>query len=308
MNNLIRVLNFDNSLFNQKRLLAFYEPEIIDLFDLGPKARLWMNRHVKDAIEARIQKNSISKINLFGSGDFHHITNILLNQIKDDFSLIVFDFHPDWDILPPRYGCGSWITEALRNKRLKKCILLGIASEDISNWNIQAGNLSSLKNNRLEIYPYQHAPTNVYLRRVPENVSLEKQKGSFCSKVIWKELRTKVLADFILALVKQIPTKKVYISIDKDCLRKEYAITNWEEGLLSLEQLLQALKIIKDNSEIIGLDITGEYSPISVSGKFKGILSRLDHPKKNFADSLNIAAISEINERTNLKILDLVTA
>ncbi|MDD5771707.1 MAG: hypothetical protein PHO81_05675, partial [Candidatus Omnitrophica bacterium] len=94
-----------------------------------------------------------------------------------------------------------------------------------------------------------------------------------------------------------------YISIDKDCLKNDFALTNWEEGFLTLKQLLVMLKILRDNLEIIGLDITGEYSPVSVSGRLKGLFSRLDHPRRLAADGCSPDSVIKVNEQTNLDIL-----
>ncbi|MBI4706599.1 MAG: hypothetical protein HY761_01560 [Candidatus Omnitrophica bacterium] len=304
MSKTIHLLNFDDSVVSQQRLLSLYQPKIIDFKDLARRARLWMNHRTKNEIEARLGSLDRNCINLLGSGDFHHISSVLLNQFDEDFCVIVFDFHPDWDILPPRYGCGSWVTEALKNKRIQKCVLLGVSSNDISTWNIQTGNLSSLKNNRLEIYPYMHEPTTVFFRQVPENHSLTSKKGVMRTKILWQELRDKNIGEFILSILNSLPTKKIYISIDKDCLTQEFALTNWEQGLFSLDKLLLILRIINKNCEIIGVDITGEYSPAVVSGKLKAIISRLDHPKDVTAEDLSSLAVNDVNEETNLKILN----
>ncbi len=107
-------------------------------------------------------------------------------------------------------------------------------------------------------------------------------------------------------MIGRLPARKVYISIDKDCLKREFALTNWEEGLLSLEQLLFMLRIMCRNLDVIGLDITGDYSPPQVTGRLKGVLSRLDHPKNIAATGRDAQLITKINERTNLEILQTV--
>jgi hypothetical protein len=66
------------------------------------------------------------------------------------------------------------------------------------------------------------------------------------------------------------------------------------------------LKLIRENLDIAGLDITGDYSKISVSGRLKGILSRLDHPQEVKADRLSGEDIARVNESTNLKLLEIL--
>ncbi|MDD2679333.1 MAG: hypothetical protein PHO03_00825 [Candidatus Omnitrophica bacterium] len=300
----IRILDFDASLTQQQNLLHKYPHQIISLQDLAPQARLWMNRHTRDAIAGRIRGTVGQGVTFLGSGDFHHLTPLLLDEFREPVTLIVFDFHPDWDTLPPRFGCGSWVTEALKRKNILKCLLIGIASDDLSCPWIQSANLDALGNDRLEIYPYCHSPSLVFLRSVPRNLSLKVKRGFLYSRIYWEELKAKDLKDFFLRTIRQLPAKNVYVSIDKDCLKNAYALTNWEEGKFTLDELSLMLKLIKENLDIVGLDITGDYSKISVSGRLKGILSRLDHPKETGADKLSAEEITRINESTNLKLLE----
>jgi len=308
LNKTIRILNFDDSVIRQGNLLAQHKPEIIDLRGLAPRARLWMDAGTKNAVVKCLGPALENSVTFLGSGDFHHLSLVLLERIKEPFSLIVFDFHPDWDTLPPKFGCGSWVTQALKNKNLLKCVLLGASSSDISAWHIQSANLSSLKNNRLEIYPYAHAPTRVFLRKVPQNLSLKQEKRFLSTVIYWEELKNKDLSNFLPALFGRLPGRRVYLSIDKDCLQQKYALTNWEEGLFTLDDLLLALKMMRDNLEIIGADVTGDYSEPAVSGRLKKILSGLDHPKEVAAQKYPQDFINATNEAVNLAILAALTS
>jgi arginase family enzyme len=304
----IRILNFDDSITKQKNLLSQYENQVLDLKDLGMQARCWVNSNIRSVIQKRIQNSPKNSITFLGSGDFHHVTELLLAQFDEPLSVITFDFHPDWDTLPPRFGCGSWVNEVLKRKNIAKFILLGVSSADISSFNIQSGNLSSLKDDRVEIYPYSHHPSLIFLKKIPENVSVKTGKRLFFNRIYWDELKNKNLEDFFQNLLKRMPTRKVYVSIDKDCLSNDYALTNWEEGKFSLEEILRLLKLIKQNLDIAGLDITGDYSPIAVKGIFKKITSHLDHPKDIKANTLPESFITALNEETNLKILKLLNS
>lgn len=83
-------------------------------------------------------------------------------------------------------------------------------------------------------------------------------------------------------------------------------MTNWEEGKFSLDELLLFLKLIKESLDIVGLDITGDYSPIKVKGAIRKISSFLDHSKKVKAAQLPESVATTINEDTNLKILEVI--
>ena len=113
----IRILDFDGSLTSQKKLLSAHNPKIIDFRDLSSAARLWMSRKTAGIISLRLEGVS-GGINFLGSGDFHHISSLNTEKISEPFILIIFDFHPDWDILPPFLGCGSWVTRSLKNKNI----------------------------------------------------------------------------------------------------------------------------------------------------------------------------------------------
>jgi arginase family enzyme len=303
LNKAIRILNFDNSVIQQSGLLEHYAAEIIDLTGLAPHARLFMSAATRNRIKDILAPTDRFKPAFLGSGDFHHISEVLTGRIDEPFCMIVFDFHPDWDTLPPRFGCGSWVSQSLHNEKMLKCVLIGVGSADLSGVTLQSGNLSALEGERLEIYPFRHKPSRVFFRQVPENRSIVAARGFLSTTISWRELEKADLEEFTLELVARLPARKVYISIDKDCLKKEFALTNWEEGCLSLDQLLLMLRIIRRNAEIIGLDVTGDYSPPQVPGRLKAVLSRLDHPKNPAAHNCYGRLTLEVNQRTNLEIL-----
>jgi len=302
----IRILDLDSSVTKQQSLLSKYPHNTVALQDLGPQVRLWMDYRSRAQVLKRIDTTASSSVTFLGSGDFHHLSSLLLSQLHQNLSLIVFDFHPDWDILPPRFGCGAWVTEALRRKNIVKCLLMGISSDDISSPSIQSGNLAALSKDRLEIYPYQHEPSKVFFRKVPQNFSIRTQRGFFYHKIYWNELKTKNLKDFFLSVIARLPEKNVYVSIDKDCLKSQYSLTNWEEGMLELDELLLMLKLIKENLNIAGLDICGDYSKPIISGRIKNFFSKMDHPKITPAGNFNEEEINKANALTNQKILETI--
>ena len=52
----------------------------------------------------------------------------------------------------------------------------------------------------------------------------------------------------------------VYISIDKDVPLPKTAVTNWDQGRMTMAQLESILLHIFNNEEVIGVDICGESS------------------------------------------------
>jgi len=209
-------------------------------------------------------------------------------------------------MLPPRLGCGSWVSATMKGAPVLKAVLIGVSSHDISSFWIQTGDLGLLKDDRVEIYPYSHPPSSTFLKKIPKNISVETKTGFLFNRIRWSELRGKDLSRFFSDILKRLPAKRVYISIDKDCLRREYALTNWEEGMMSLEELLLMLRLIRENLDIAGVDILGDYSEIDIKGVVKGMASRLDHPKDFSARGLTESCISARNEETNLRITDIL--
>lgn len=53
---------------------------------------------------------------------------------------------------------------------------------------------------------------------------------------------------------------KAYISIDKDVLDRRYARTDWDQGTLTLDELIDAVKAISASYDVVGVDICGELS------------------------------------------------
>jgi len=299
----IRVLNFDNSVIRQTCLLSQYQSEIIDLTSFASSARLYMPGSLRKRIGGTLSASAKNNPTFLGSGDFHHISEVLTSSIDQPFCLVVFDSHPDWDILPPRFGCGSWVSRAAENKNIPKILLLGTGSGDLSSAALETANLGALRNNRLEIYPYSHKYSRIFFRRPPANNSVIVNRGLFSNKISWHRLENEELGEFTLKLIRSLPAQKVYVSIDKDCLKKEFALTNWEEGCLRLDQLLTMLKILRENLDIVGLDITGDYSTPEISGSIKRVISRIDHPRKVAAQACPDDLILRVNEEANLKIL-----
>lgn len=76
----------------------------------------------------------------------------------------------------------------------------------------------------------------------------------------------------ILKLNKSIPTKNIYISIDRDILNEKTLITNWNQGNLTIDKIVKSIKLISKNKNLIRADISGDldwsfHSKIDISNK-----------------------------------------
>lgn len=304
----IRILDFDGSLLNQRRLLSkFATPpfstQIIDLKDIALVCRYLATKKNFSKLKKKLENTSHDAITFYGSGDFHHVSSVLISQLASPISVIVFDHHPDWDGMSPCVSCGSWVSEICKTENVKKVMLLGPSSDDLSSLGLSTAYLKGLENGKLEIFPYERKPSRTYFRYLRDCECFSVKRNAFGSTIYWNNLKQKNI-NYINELLKRIPTQDVYVSIDKDCLLKEYALTNWEEGVISLSWLISALSLIKKEKNIVGMDITGEYSQILIKNPIKRFLSAIDHPKQT-AQVIEPSKIVSVNEATNLKILDL---
>ena len=83
-------------------------------------------------IRKRAEEAGYSGIHLFGSGNYHYISLFFLELIKEDFSLLLIDHHPDCEKGAFEEGddlilsCGNWVRIAKRTiPFLKKVYCFG---------------------------------------------------------------------------------------------------------------------------------------------------------------------------------------
>lgn len=183
---------------------------IIDLKEIEG-TNCYLDESVYPVVRDIINSNPIKDIHFLGSGNYHYLSYFWLDRITIDFSLLLFDNHPDMqrpafsDIL----SCGGWVLKSLEDFiHLKQVYICGASKEHI-----------------LEESP------------MPKKVSIINDM-------------TEINIDLPL-----------YISIDKDVLSCEYAITDWDQGIMSDDELCNYLKALK-NIEILGVDICGDSKEI----------------------------------------------
>lgn len=174
----------------------------------------------KRELEKKIEDFSPEGIHFIDSGNYHYVTKLWTDKIKEPFSLVVFDHHTDMQpsMFENLMSCGCWVKEVLdHNEFLKKVILVGAKEEMIQS-------IEEKYKKRLIYFSEQS------LRR----------------KESWEEFSKLHLME------------PVYISVDKDILSEETVRTNWDQGSLKLSELEALLVTIMNNEEVIGIDICGE--------------------------------------------------
>lgn len=241
----ISLLNFDGTLQKQPSLRR-YPGEWIDFSDLRG-CHGYCSPDSLRKIQKRLKSRKHKRFTLIGNGNYHYVTYVLLSEIRQPFSLILFDHHTDLahngDM--PFLSCGSWVGAAIRNlPQLSRVVIIGA-----------------------------HPPSRRQLSRLPDKVTVipEQEVSRLSAAEIVQTVRS-VLADHALA------DQPIYVSVDKDVLDRENAVTNWDQGSMTLEQLLEVIRELKQAHPIAGADISGEL-PLSPVDMLSG--ERLRHLKKN---------------------------
>lgn len=199
----------------------------IDCTDI-PGTDCYCDDEAVEAIRKRIADAGITHargIHFFDNGNYHYMSKIWTDMVQEPFSLVVFDHHPDMQ--EPRFGnilsCGGWVKKVVdENKFVQSVTLIGVADHLAE-----------------EIPPHD----KVMIIRESEIVTL----------------------DSIAALRLQNDSSNsaqnnasLYISIDKDALSPDHAVTNWDQGSLSLEHMKAIISSLAHKHNIIGIDICGE--------------------------------------------------
>ena len=217
---------------------------------------------------------------LYGSGDFHYLTALRLRALSHPVVLVSFDNHPDWDVRPPRWGCGGWINRALELTHVRRVSVWGCGNFECW-WPHQLfGNRRAERAGTLEVHPW-----------VDDRPPKDQQRRGAMLRANWHER--------FEHFVKTIEAQPVYVTIDLDCLRADEAVTNWESGRYTIGDVEWALHVLRDSSQILGGDICGAYSPPAYARRKQRFAAEFDHPKINLppADQvrrINLAALEQL--------------
>lgn len=242
----------------------------------GKAVRLWSKQQALDALGRDIARSvpfagMHPQLCFLGSGDFHHVTALLLDTALERQSvsttLIHFDNHPDWVTFDGGMHCGSWVNRALAHRHIQKVITVGVCSHDLRSPERKGANLRWLGEGRLELYPYRHPPSRVD-GDYGDGASYRQDKGA----LHWKTISEIGEENFIDHILSRIGTQAVYLTIDKDVLAAADAVTNWDQGSMRLPYLLTLISEIGRCHRIIGADVTGDYSAPSYAGDLKTLL------------------------------------
>lgn len=203
-------------------------------------------------------------IHFFDNGNYHYNSKLWTDRVQEPFDLVIFDHHPDMQ--PPRFegilSCGGWVKEVLdHNPFMKNVVLIGVADHLIDEINNEPS---------AEFEKYSDRVTFV-----PESAL---QNAGATS------LRGNEIVETIEAVTAQC-SENIYISIDKDALCLNDAVTNWDQGSLTFTQLEQTLRSLFASHKVLGVDICGERAQ-----------------NQDFADGMDEGSADALNNELNKKL------
>lgn len=230
---------------------------VVDMREEAKALRFITSTHQINAFAAR-HAAEFRPYTLYGSGDFHHLSAVWQRQFQEPFVLLSFDNHPDWDIRPPRWSCGAWINRALENPRIEAVSIWGCGNFECNfPWRL-LGNRRAAKTHRLLVYPWQRE--GVFLPAYFIPLTAQTWKARFFDWLdVWHD-------------------HKIYVTIDMDCLASSEAATNWESGRFTRDDLVWALRTLREKAHVIGGDLCGAWSRPRYATTFQRLAGWFDHP------------------------------
>lgn len=227
---------------------------------------------------------------MMGSGDYHHLTHLLLERYRNlgqPLQLVVFDNHPDNMRYPWGIHCGSWVWHASRLPFIKQIHVLGITSTDVEVAHGWENHLRALRSGKVRYWC------------VGRNLDWMRRLGIVHSRSFVST--TDMLGAF--SEYNAAMTDPIYLSIDKDVLSAADAHTNWDQGVMRLTEMLDAIRPLL--GRIVAADVVGEVSSYRYHSRFKRLLSGLDEQPDIPQEHLNCWQAE--HQAINLELQQLLT-
>jgi arginase family enzyme len=269
------LLNLDDAWRNEPLGLP-----VVDARAWGPRLRFSAPPRLVAEFYREHETNLAARFLLYGSGDFHYLTALRLRQISKPIVLVSFDNHPDWDVRPPKWGCGGWVNRALELPHVRRVSVWGCGNFECW-WPHQIfGNRRAERAGVLEVHPW-----------ADDRQEKDRQRRGAILRDDWRPRFEQFL--------KMTSGENVYVTIDLDCLNADEAVTNWEAGRFTIVDLDWAVTKLRESARIIGGDICGAYSPPKYARWKQHFAAEFDHPKIRLpaADEtreINLAALENL--------------
>jgi arginase family enzyme len=257
---------------------------VLDAREWGPRLRFSApSRVIEDFF--REYGSRVAPFLVYGSGDFHHLSALWIRRLREPFVLVSFDNHPDWDVRPPRWGCGGWINRALELPFIQKVSVWGCGNFECWWPRRLFGNRRAERTGELEVHPW-----------ADDRPTADRDRRGAIVRANWRAKFTQ--------FAQALGGSNLYVTIDLDCLRADDAITNWESGRFTVDDVSWALTQLRLKTKIVGGDICGAFSPPKYARAKQRFAAEMDHPK---LPAVDIEAAREINRRAFVALWPLLS-
>ncbi len=88
-----------------------------------------------------------------------------------------------------------------------------------------------------------------------EGLVCDKESGK-CD-ISWHTIKEQGIDAITRRALERTPTEDVYVTVDLDVLHGAYVTTDWDNGEMSLDELLDSINQVREKKNIIGLDVNG---------------------------------------------------
>ncbi|MCI5648182.1 MAG: arginase family protein [Fusicatenibacter sp.] len=191
---------------------------------LDPETEEYLRKKFRE----RCKNQGLPKIRILDNGNYHYMSKLLLETVKEPCYLLVFDHHTDMQppALLPVLSCGSWVLESMEQIDLISGVcVIGPPEEAILT---AKGILPRKEMDRVEF--------------ISEETLHSHQAAEKLERI----------------LKKTDESHAIYLSFDKDVLSKNVTETTWDQGIMDRGQMAELLAICGKGHQLAGLDLCGE--------------------------------------------------
>ncbi len=245
------------------------------------------------ALEREVDADIVARppVVFMGSGDYHHVSYLLIERLRSlnrPVQIVVFDNHPDNMRYPFGIHCGSWVWHVSRLPFVARVHVAGLTSTDVEGAHVWENHLGPLYSGKVHYWCVQRG------LRAMRFLGVRNARSFPSTAAMVDGLRTAVMSS----------PEPVYLSIDKDVLARDAVQTNWDQGVMRLDELEAAIGMLRER--IVASDVVGDVSSYRYRSRFKRFLSRMDGQPEVSDHSLR--EWQERHQQVNAALLPLLSA
>jgi hypothetical protein len=296
----VRILDLDDGVARQRRLRR-RAGGCVPLRGWGPRLRLACSWGAFGHFELHLAhflggtRDRQTPLTFVGSGDFHHVSLALLRRQACRCNLLVLDNHPDWMRGVPLLHCGTWMYHAAQLPQVARVFHVG-GEVDFDNAYRWLAPWDLLRSGKIQVLPASRHFRGRRWAKVPHTALRCAPDEPASERAI--EALVKPWEDDLAGL-------PLYISLDRDVLRAEDAVVNWDSGQLVPGEVLGVLRAFLSRSAgLAGMDVVGDWSEVRTHGLLRRLLHLTEHPRLD----VDPAEALRVNERLNLALIDTIEA